>query len=28
MKKLILDAVLSMAILAGLMFVLNKWWFA
>jgi len=28
MKKLILDALLSMAIFAGLMFVLNKWWFA
>jgi len=28
MKKLIFDALLSMAIFAGLFYVLNKWWFA
>jgi len=27
MKKLILDALLSMVIFAGLFYVLNKWWF-
>jgi len=28
MKKLILDAALSAAILAGLVYVLAQWWFA